>query len=195
MPTPTPAFPSWRISGEVLWVGPSCLMHYPVPYIPTPHVPAGGLEKGGTVLAGPRRLTHNLCQVCMMLYWETNPPVRTVLCRMSRTAASTQAPFWNGLARTRSGALGNPTKLREFLISQGHLSPPEVHLLMHTWIHFGLRPVSLCRTERIKLMELNSLRDPKQKRQTGCEVPRVTRKSCLILLGLSFLPSSFILIT
>lgn len=41
LPTPTPAFHSWRISGEVLWVGPSCLMHYLVPYIPPPLVPAG----------------------------------------------------------------------------------------------------------------------------------------------------------
>lgn len=38
--TPTSCF-----SGEVLRVGPSCLIYYPVPYIPSPLVPAGDLRR------------------------------------------------------------------------------------------------------------------------------------------------------
>lgn len=55
-PVQPPASHSCRISGEVLWVGPSWLMYNPVPYIPSPLVPAGDL-----------RGEEQCCHVCMVL--------------------------------------------------------------------------------------------------------------------------------
>lgn len=49
-------FQSWRFLGEVLWVGPSCLMYYPVPYILSPLFSCRGHEDG-----------RQCCQVRMLL--------------------------------------------------------------------------------------------------------------------------------
>lgn len=196
LPTPTPAFllmedfRGGALGGSLMFNALSCSLY------PDAARSCRGLEKGGTVLTGLNRFTHNVCQVyysrggfaevCMIL-WETNPPVWTVLYRMSGAAASTQAPCWNGRVWRKRGALGNESKLTEILLVASlrdtcHFQTAEVYLLVHIWIHFWQCPVCLCRAERVKLMELKSLREL-QKEQTGCEVPRVTRKSCLVLLG------------
>lgn len=119
---PPPAFHAWIISGEVLWVGPSCLMHYPVPYIPPPPVPAGGLDQGRPLLSCLGASTQTVCQVkhsrggfSISLHDTVDGPSACVELSCAEHLAlpqQNQAPCWDGRARRKRAALGNQTQLR-----------------------------------------------------------------------------------
>lgn len=168
-------------------------MYYPVPYIPSPHVPAGDWRRGEhcchvwMVLRITLRQVSNsraeVTEVCMILWRGVGRPhAWTVLHWTSPTAAAAPSTLLKWACTEKAGSTWKPKSIETVplrSLTQGHFQTAviEVYLVMRKLIHFCLYPMCFCRRVKIKLMELNSLRE--LQKQTGGEAPRATKKSCL----------------
>lgn len=130
---PPPPLHSQRISGEVLGVGPSCLMHYPVPYIPPSLAPAGDLRGKEarchvwTVFRILRVKFTTAARVYLSLHdIEGRPPGRAD-CPVQNAShcRSSSSTLLKWACAEKAGSTWKPHSVKSFLnTTQGHLSLP-----------------------------------------------------------------------
>lgn len=118
-PLPPPALHSWRISGEVLWVGLSCLMYKPVPYIRPQIVPA---QERGTELSCVDGFTHtvpNFRGLYRSLWKDRSPLLESPALNISQCCKQDKHLADMGVFVESRAALGN----WELTLTKGHFTP------------------------------------------------------------------------